>query len=257
MAFARLAVFLLAAMTAACAATGELPPPRQYSPAELSQLRYKAVLIAGQRNSTAFDHATQVMRDRLLARQVPPADIQRLSATWDVIAQDGVRSASLDHVLAAIERIQPGPGQGCLVFATSHGGFQQGVELAASGNFLRPETLDEALVRGCGNAPTVVIISACFSGNFTRPPMARANRIVLTAARSDRTSFGCDARAEFTFYDRCLLQAMDHAVTWRAAYALIRTCVSDREKAGKFVPSEPRAWFGDAVEGMPIPRPPS
>jgi hypothetical protein len=217
-----------------------------------SEPSYKAVLIAGDRSAAAFDHATQAMRDRLLASHAAPANIQRLSASRAVIAQDGALSSSLDHVLAAIERMHPGAGQACFVFATSHGGFEEGLVLVPSENFLTPEALDEALSAGCGGAPTVAIISGCFSGGFTKPPMARANRIILTAAREDRPSFGCGAGFQYTVYDRCLLQAMDRASTWRAAYAMITGCVTTRERALEARPSEPQAWFGASVEGLRV-----
>jgi hypothetical protein len=157
-------------------------------------------------------------------------------------------------VLSAIARLHPVSGEGCLVFATSHGAYRSGLVLVPSENFLTPAALDRALHSGCGGAPTVVIISGCFSGSFAQPPMARANRIILTAAREDRPSFGCGVDSQYTFYDRCLLQTMDRASTWRSAHAMIRACVSAREKEFRFHPSEPQAWFGDAVPGMPIPR---
>jgi hypothetical protein len=220
-----------------------------WSPDTLSH--YKAVLIAGDRSAPAFDHATAAMRDLLLARQVAPAGIQRLSASRGV-----AEPSTLPNVLSAIEHLHPAQGEGCFVFATSHGAYRDGLVLAASDNFLTPATLDRALVSGCGNAPTVVIISGCFSGGFAKPPMARANRIVLTAAREDRPSFGCGAEFEYTVYDRCLLETMDRAGTWRAAYAIILACVSAREKELGFPASEPRAWFGEAVTAMPLPRRP-
>jgi hypothetical protein len=229
-------------------------PPRTTEPSGLSALRYKAVLIAGDQSSPAFDHATQAIRDRLLARQVRSADIQRLTAARAVAARDGSPSSSLDHVLAAIERLRPAPGQGCLVFATSHGAFEHGLVLMPSEDFLTPVALDAALTIGCGDAPTVVIVSGCYSGGFARPPMARANRIVLTAARDDRPSFGCGAGSQFTFYDRCLLRALDVSATWLDAYDVVRRCVADREKLFRFQPSEPRAFFGEAVRDMPVPQ---
>jgi hypothetical protein len=212
---------------------------------------YKAVLIAGDRSAPAFDHATAAMRDLLLTRQVAPTDIQRLSAAPGV-----AEPSTLRNVLSAISQLHPGPGQSCFVFTTSHGAYRDGLVLAASDNFLTPAALDRALVSGCGNAPTVVIISGCFSGDFARPPMARANRIVLTAARDDRPSFGCSTEFQYTVYDRCLLETMDRAGTWRAAYAIIRGCVSAREKELRFPASEPQAWFGDAVTTMALPRRP-
>ena len=218
--------------------------------------RYKAVLIAGDRSSPAFDHATDAMRAMLVARQVAPADIQRLSASRAAAFRLDVRSSTLAHVLSAIERLHPAPGQGCFVFATSHGAYDEGLVLVPSQNFLTPAALDAALTAGCGDAPTVAIISGCFSGGFAAPPMARANRIILTAAREDRPSFGCGAGFQYTFYDRCLLRAMDGAPTWMAAYGTIRTCVTARERAMHVPPSEPRAWFGESVRDTAIPRPP-
>jgi hypothetical protein len=218
-----------------------------------SALHYKAVLIAGDWSAAAFDHATAALQERLLAHHAAPADLQRLSAARGVAGRNGVQSSTLDHVLAAIEHMRPGPGEGCFVFATSHGAYDEGFVLVPSQDFLTPAALDHALDIGCGNAPTVAIISSCFSGSFAKPPMARDNRVILTAARDDRTSFGCGAGFQYTVYDRCLLQALDHAAAWHAAYAMIKACVAAREKAFRIQASEPQAWFGGAVASLPVP----
>jgi hypothetical protein len=125
--------------------------------------------------------------------------------------------------------------------------------LVASQRYLTPDLLDDALETGCGEAPTVVIISGCYSGIFAQPPMTRPNRIILTAAREDRSSFGCGARFQYTFYDRCLLRGMDHAATWQAAYDTIRSCVAARESAQSFQPSGPQVWIGEEVASAPVP----
>jgi Peptidase C13 family len=240
-------------LTLLIAASHAAPPSPPSDPPPLPVLHYKAVLVAGDRETAAFDHATAAVRDRLLADHVPPADIHRLTASRAVAAEDGVPSSSLAHVLSAIAQLRPASGEGCFVFATSHGAPRDGLVLTPSENFLTPAALDRALVQGCGDAPTLVIISGCFSGTFAKPPMARANRVVLTAAIETRPSFGCGAGFEYTVYDRCLLEAMDRATVWRAAYAMIRACVSAREREFGFQASEPQAWFGGAVRGMPVP----
>jgi hypothetical protein len=241
--FVRWALILFALATGAGAA--DAPPV----------LHYKAVLIAGDWSAAAFDHATTAMQERLLARQVAPGDLQRLSAARAMAGRNGVQSSTMGHVLAAIEHMHPDPGEGCFVFATSHGAYGEGLVLVPSQDFLTPEALDHALDVGCGNAPTVAIISGCFSGSFAKPPMARDNRVILTAARDDRTSFGCGAGFQYTVYDRCLLQALDHSVAWQAAYTMIKACVATREKAFQIKASEPQAWFGDSVAGLSIPGP--
>jgi hypothetical protein len=169
-----------------------------------------------------------------------------------VIAQQGVRTTSWSNVIQAVENLKPLPGQGCFVFITSHGIRGAGVALSPGG-VLSPDELDKAVVRGCGNAPTVVIISACFSGGFAEPPMTRANRIIMTASRADRTSFGCGSGATYTFFDRCLLDSLRHARQWNGLYEATVACVEKREKAGNYLPSEPQGWFGPAVADMPLP----
>ena len=213
----------------------------------LGEPSYTAVLVAGDDSAPVFDHAAVAMERLLLARGTAPGDIVRLSASAEVVARDRVPAASGNGVLGAIEAMHPGPRQACFVFVTSHGAPRQGLFLAASRGFLTPAALDRALDRGCGAAPTVVIASGCYSGRFALPPMARANRIVLTAARADRPSFGCGADDDFTFYDRCVLGSMTRSFDWAEVYGAVRACVTAAERAEGFRASEPRAWFGAGV----------
>lgn len=245
---ARIAVLGSILLTAACG----LPPGSAADAARLANLRYRALLVAGDGGVAAFDNATDAMRARLTAARA--VGVRQLTSSAKVSERGGAGIASLDEVLSAIHDLRPEAGQGCLVFVTSHGSYRQGLVLMPSRNFLTPSALDAALTAGCGDRPAIAILSGCFSGAFARGPMARANRIVLTAARDDRPSFGCGAGFRYTFYDRCLLEAMDRAITWRDAHGQIRTCVATRELALGFKPSEPQAWFGEGVSGMPVPR---
>ena len=235
-----------------CAAAPTLPPVEPYSAAELGTVRYKAVLAAGDSSLPVFDNAVAAVADRLRASE-RMAGITRLSATPALIEQSGVRSASLDHILDAISGLKPDVGQGCLVFVTSHGAPYRGLYLSSAGEMLSPHSLDRALVQGCGNAPTVVVASGCFSGTFAQPPMARTNRVILTAARADRVSFGCGAGFTYTVYDRCLLGSLDKGGTWQDAAGAIKACVEQEERRQGVTPSLPQTWFGSAVRGLPMP----
>ena len=239
--FARYLMLLAIAAALAGAASAQTPSP------------YKAVLVAGEKDVPVFDHATAAMRDELLARRVDPGDIQRLSATPAIVVKEGLPPSDLADVLTTIAGMKPADGQACMVFVTSHGAPKLGLYLAPRDEFLNPVDLDRALTRGCGEAPTVVIASGCFSGNFARPPMARANRIVLTAARPDRPSFGCGAGFDYTVYDRCLLRAIDRSAKWRDVYASTRACVMAAERAMHFQPSGPQASFGADVVDLAVP----
>ena len=215
---------------------------------------YVAVLIAGERDVPVFDRATAAMQARLQEMGAAKSDITRLSATPVATGPDPIALATLGNVSRAIAVLSPAVGQTCFVYITSHGGPRLGLVLAPRGEFLNPKILDRALNKGCKDAPAVVIASGCYSGDFARRPMARDNRIVLTAARANRPSFGCGADFDFTVYDQCLLAAMTPGTLWRDAYDQIRRCVRARERDEDFPASGPQAWFGvkmrDAVIGQ-------
>ena len=52
----------------------------------------------------------------------------------------------------------------------------------------------------------ILILSSCYSASLI-PSLKMANRIMITAARSDRTSFGCQADAEHTVFGRAMVDA--------------------------------------------------
>ena len=97
-------------------------------------------------------------------------------------------------------------------------------------------------------------MSACYTGDFARPPMARPNRIVLTAAARDRPSFGCGAGAEYAFFDDCLLRTL-HSLPadWRAVVAGTGQCVTQLETRDNEPPSLPQNSLGAAVADLPVP----
>jgi hypothetical protein len=239
-------IVLLCALFGWCAAQGRPPAPARASGTIV-------VLVAGDGSLPVFDNAVLGLRARLLARGDPAGEIVSLSATHAKLRRHTAGVATLGRVLDSIAAMRPAPGQSCFVYATSHGGKDAGLWLSASRDFLTPQALDRALLAGCADAPTTVVVSACFSGAFALPPMTRPNRIVLTAARPDRTSFGCGAGRTYTVYDKCALAAFDQGGTWKAAYDSIKSCVAAEEEREQATPSEPQAWFGAQVADMALP----
>jgi Peptidase C13 family len=209
---------------------------------------WQAVLVAGDNAQPVFDRAVNDFGNWLTSRGVPSSDIHRLSASRD----PAIEPASRERVLRRIASLQPGPGERCLIFITSHGQRGQGVWLAAEGRYLRPEELAQALSVGCAAVPTVVIISSCYSGAFAEGAMAAPNRIILTAARADRPSFGCQADRTYTVFDECLLDTLQGAVTWRQVFNRNAACVSRHETQLRVQPSEPQKYFGPAARNLPL-----
>ncbi len=212
---------------------------------------WKAVLVAGDNAEPVFDNAVTAVARWLIERGVPTAAIHRFSANPQ--ARDSrVEPASARLVLQRIADLAARPRERCLVFVTSHGARDEGVWLAYRREFLTPDELAKALSLGCAAVPTVAIVSSCYSGEFSRGPMQAPNRIILTAARADRPSFGCQANRTFTVFDECLLATLPREATWRAAYAHNAACVRRREKWLSMLPSRPQAFFGAAVRQLTV-----
>jgi hypothetical protein len=140
---------------------------------------------------------------------------------------------------------------GCLIYITSHGG-PDGVIV------LGPNIFTSAGVAGmiddaCGERPTVVVVSACYSGAFI-PPLSAPNRLILTAARPDRTSFGCGESDRYTFFDTCMLSQLPSAHDFLGLGRAVQACVAKREQdMGVSPPSEPQMWVGpSAAPDMPL-----
>lgn len=250
----RILAGLLLAWLAGCVNAPPLPrPPIAAGPMDPKGL--VAVLVAGDDSLPVFDNATAYMADTLATAGVPPAQIHRLSASPR--RAPSIELATQGDVLKRLQAIEVPPGGSCLVYLTSHGAYERGLYLSASDNTVMPTQLDRVLELGCGEAPTVVIVSACFAGQFAQPPMPSPDRIILTAADAHRTSFGCGASFRYTYFDECLLGALGEVASWREAFARTVTCVAQRERQVGALPSEPTAWFGDAMKGVAPPTAPS
>ena len=146
---------------------------------------------------------------------------------------------------------------GCLLYFTSHGA-PQGVVI--DNQILTPGVLGRIIDAACPNRPTIVIMSACYSGVFVRP-LAQSNRMILTAARPDRTSFGCGEDNVYPFFDDCVLKSSPSAKDFATLAGAVKTCVAVREVAeGMRPPSEPQIWIGGELRPMlplyAFPRPP-
>ena len=146
-----------------------------------------------------------------------------------------------------IEMARQGRG-GCLFYLTSHGspaGAVYGPDFTLS-----PSGLDQMLTRACGPRPTIAVISACYSGVFINGA-ARPNRMILTAARSDRSSFGCGERNKYPYFDACILESLPRSKTFLDLAVAARACVVRMEtETGMAPPSEPQVFVGKDIAPM-------
>lgn len=213
----------------------------------LSFSDWTAVVIAGDWRGSgggpteAFDNARRDVAQALTRVGFQPANLRQFSTRPERYRDAGPARAELEDIYASLEDLTAKAPGGCLFYVTTHGTPKGAV---IDKRILPPSVLAAMLDRTCGKRPTVVVISACFSGVFV-PQLSGPNRMVLTAARPDRTSFGCGESDKYPYFDDCFLSSMGGAHDFHALAVATRECVRRRELAEKVSPpSEPQVFVG-------------
>ena len=116
--------------------------------------------------------------------------------------------------------------------------------------------LADALL-SAGIRRSIIVISACYSGTWI-PALATPDSIVITAARKDRTSFGCDDKRELTFFGEAFLHGpLAQGASLREAFDHAKSQVAGGEVSGALLPSEPQVHIGKNMlafwTGRPMP----
>jgi Peptidase C13 family len=231
-------------------AFAQIPSIPSFPDREGQNLTWKVALMTGDDELDVFDNARKTLRNVFVQDGVAPGNIRELSMSRADRVR-GVLASSASGLARALQDLSVGDRDACLIHMTSHGS-PQGFYLKNTTS-ITPSALNRILERNCGDRPTVVLISACYSGVFVGRTMLKPNRIILTAARSDRTSFGCSAEEQYTYWDGCLIDSLPKADTWKSLYGTIEGCVTTKESKGKFRPSFPQAYFGEQVSDLRIP----
>ncbi|WP_374472952.1 C13 family peptidase [Phenylobacterium sp.] len=213
---------------------------------------WAAVVVAGDWQShdggptEAFDNARRDVVQALGALGFRRENVRQFSVRPDRY-RDRPQKAEVEAIYGAMSDLARQATGGCLLYLTSHGA-PEGV--VVDQDLLPPGVLGQMVEHTCGQRPTVVVISACFSGGFV-PALAAPNRMILTAARRDRSSFGCGEADKYPYFDDCFLQAMPRAREFWGLGRQVQSCVAAREqKEGMKPPSEPQLYVGGALRPL-------
>ncbi|MEO7073242.1 MAG: C13 family peptidase [Rhodanobacter sp.] len=160
-------------------------------------------------------------------------------ATWSNL------EAALDGLAQTMD-----PAQDILLlYVTSHGGEDHNLLID-----LDPLPLDTIgateladILRTRPFKWKVVVVNACYSGGFV-PPLRGPGTLVLTAARADRSSFGCGSDADVTYFGRAwLVDALNRTPDIIDAFQQARAEIGQWERRDKLTPSEPQIDIGSGV----------
>jgi len=208
--------------------------------ASATAIEWHALFLAGDDSIENFDNSRRDLTT-LLDDIGDIEDIQ-VTSSRRVARSEGIALADREGVEDAFGGLQARKGQGCLIHLTSHGS-PEGLYLAQAGT-LDPAYLADVVDAACGKYPTVILVSACYSGVFLIDALEGPNRIILTAARDDRPSFGCSSDTRYTYWDACLLDTISAGELWSEVYDGTRRCVRRKEREIGADASDPQAFFG-------------
>jgi hypothetical protein len=206
-----------------------------------------AIVLAGDGSQNVFRNEAEYF-DKLFAQRFdaaghvmvlennPAALTTRPLASWTNL------ESALDAVAAKMDTKQ----DILLLYFTTHGSEDHTLlvdmdplPLDQIGAADLPDILDEHAFKY-----KVVIVNACYSGGFI-PPLQNPDTMIITAARSDRSSFGCGEQSELTWFGHAfLVDALNKTANLQQAFRLARAEVAAWEKRDRFEPSDPQISVG-------------
>lgn len=186
---------------------------------------------------------------------------QRFDAEGHVVTLEN-NLASIDtHPLASLSNLREGlqgvarlmdPAEDILLlYLTSHGSADHELHVGIGPlplDQVTPTNLADALKTTPAIRWKVIVVNACYSGGFI-DALRDDSTLVLTSARSDRTSFGCGTRTDITWFGRALLaEALNETRSFPQAFELAKARVSAMETNEQMTPSEPQIATSRSIE---------
>ena len=138
-----------------------------------------------------------------------------------------------------------------VLYTTSHGSPHAGLNFRdpARGEAVIAPAQLEAMLDRSGSRNRLIILQACFSGQFV-PALAAPKTVVATAASSMRSSFGCSAGNDWTFFGYALInQSMRQPDTFVRQFRRALVTILGWEKDAGFEPSNPQIAIGADTAG--------
>ena len=151
---------------------------------------------------------------------------------------------TLAHIAETMDR-----NEDVLVLYTTSHGAQQGLayHYGDTGFGLLSPQRFRASLQDLAITRRVLIISACYSGVFV-PYLATPDTAILTASRADRTSFGCRAENDWTYFGDALINgALRKPQGLGEASAEAQGNIAQWERRGRLPASLPQTSIGTSA----------
>jgi hypothetical protein len=250
----------LALLLSACASMPQGKPDQGTQVASLQAQLYQAqealaktagsertlVFVGAALNSqsTAFQSDVLAVQKRLAGFDMPMQSLIVSNPPADLAARfPAATQQNLSEVFSRVGAWSDKYPITVVVLMSSHGNVGQlAIEIAGQAYPpIRSATLNAWLRRINPATPTVVLLSACYSGSFV-PALADGYRVLLTASAADRSSFGCSPNSTNTWFIESLLeQGLRPELSWGESFKRTARHVDAKEREMQLVPSLPQA----------------
>jgi hypothetical protein len=165
----------------------------------------------------------------------------------------GIPQGSPDNLakaLAAVAARMDAKEDVLLLYTTSHGDPQTGLAYrdGTKGVGMIAPVRMAALLDDNRFKRKIVLISACYSGTFV-PLLTSADSVIVTAASSRRTSFGCAPGNDWTFFGDALINhALRKSQAFEKASEEALSLIQTWETQHKLQSSDPQVFVGESAQ---------
>jgi hypothetical protein len=158
----------------------------------------------------AAGHTLLLVNNPQTLQMLPLANLTNLETAIDAIAE---RMDAETDIL--------------LLFMTSHGSRDHLLSVSMDPlplDQIAPQDLNDVLQES-HIRNKVLIVSACYSGGFVKP-LEGDTTMVITAAREDRSSFGCGTDSQITDFGRAFfVEGLNHSDSFTGAFEVAKSLV--------------------------------
>lgn len=207
--------------------------------------------FAGDGGEDVFRNEAEYAAQLFAARFGPTAHSLVLENNPSTLTTHPLASwSNLEAALGGLAQVMQPDQDILLLYVTSHGSEDHTLLVD-----MDPLPLDQIGARDLADILAghhfkwkVLVINACYSGGFV-PPLRGPGTMVLTAARSDRSSFGCGSESDITYFGHAWLEdALNHTDNFAEAFKRARSEIAQWERQDQLTPSEPQIDIGDGIE---------
>lgn len=226
------------------------PQLKECFPASVKQLREDLRNVAKQNPPYLYlyltSHGRQPISEKLKTLRKPNPNYYQLRYL--------ARFAVLDQFSLDIEGLPDGSAGPYELLGAYRGGMDP------EEVYLTPRYLFNFLQKEFPKTPKYLVLQGCFSGGFLVDPrkgqwanlLTQLEKVtVLTAARHNRESFGCDPGDNATYYGEAFNQTLQRlgstptTTDWKAFQAAVREVVAALEKKMEAEPPSDPAYFSN------------